>query len=94
MSHIEAFLASMRMDLTVTGYATYDDLMTYMHGRAAVIGLQMVPILGPVVAREVAEPYAADLGIAFQLTTSCATSARTSVAAGSTCRSRTSTPSG
>ena len=63
----ESFLASMRMDLTVTGYPTYDDLMKYVWGSAAVIGLQMVPVLEPVVARELAEPYAADLGIAFQL---------------------------
>src|SRR4028119_4929 len=58
----------MRMDLTVTEYATYGDLMVYVHGSAAVIGLQMVPVLEPLVPREVAEPYAADLGIAFQLT--------------------------
>ena len=67
LSHVEDFLASMRMDLTVTEYATYDDLLVYVHGSAAVIGLQMVPLLEPVVPREVAEPYAADLGIAFQL---------------------------
>jgi 15-cis-phytoene synthase len=63
----EDFLASMRMDLTVTGYPTYDDLMKYVWGSAAVIGLQMVPLLEPVVPRELAEPYAADLGVAFQL---------------------------
>ena len=64
----EAFLTSMRMDLTVTSYATYEDLMVYVHGSAAVIGLQMVPVLGhPGVPRAVVEPYAADLGIAFQL---------------------------
>ena len=68
LAHVEAFLASMRMDLTRTEYATYDDLMTYVHGSAAVIGLQMVPVLEPVVPREIAEPYARDLGIAFQLT--------------------------
>ena len=63
----EDFLASMRMDLTVTDYPTYDDLMVYVWGSAAVIGLQMVPVLEPLVPREVAEPYATDLGIAFQL---------------------------
>jgi len=67
LAHVEAFLASMRMDLTVTQYQTYDDLMTYVYGSAAVIGLQMVPVLEPVVPRELAEPYACDLGIAFQL---------------------------
>jgi len=67
MAHVEAFLTSMRMDLTVTSYATYDDLLAYVHGSAAVIGLEMVPVLEPIVPREVAEPYAADLGVAFQL---------------------------
>lgn len=67
MEHVEAFLDSMRMDLTVTEYATYDDLMEYVHGSAAVIGLQMLPLLEPVVPREVAEPYARDLGVGFQL---------------------------
>jgi phytoene synthase len=57
----------MRMDLTVTSYETYDDLMTYVYGSAAVIGLEMVPVLEPLVPREVADPYACDLGIAFQL---------------------------
>jgi phytoene synthase len=67
LSYFEDFLASMRMDLTVTDYPTYSDLMTYVWGSAAVIGLQMVPVLEPVMSREVAEPYAADLGVAFQL---------------------------
>jgi phytoene synthase len=66
--YIDAFLASMRMDLDVREYATYADLMGYVHGSAAVIGLQMVPILGhPTVPRAVVEPYAHDLGVAFQL---------------------------
>ena len=67
LDYIEAFLASMRMDLTVTEYATYDDLMTYVYGSAAVIGLEMVPVLEPLVPREIADPYAQDLGVAFQL---------------------------
>jgi len=67
LGYVEAFLASMRMDLTVTGYASYDDLLVYVYGSAAVIGLQMVPVLEPLVPREVADPYARDLGIAFQL---------------------------
>ncbi len=67
IDYIDAFLASMRMDLTVTEYATYDDLMVYVYGSAAVIGLEMVPVLEPLVPREVADPYAADLGVAFQL---------------------------
>ncbi|MFG2432813.1 phytoene/squalene synthase family protein [Streptomyces sp. NPDC048590] len=62
------FLASMRSDLTVTDYPSYPDLRAYMHGSAAVIGLQMLPVLGTVVAREQAAPHAAALGEAFQLT--------------------------
>ena len=61
----EAFLHSMTMDLSVTQYQTYDDLMEYVYGSAAVIGLQMVPILG---ATDPAAFAAAEkLGIAFQL---------------------------
>jgi phytoene synthase len=63
--HFEAFLHSMAMDLTVTQYETYDDLYEYVYGSAAVIGLQMVPILEPRDAQ--AYPRAVDLGVAFQL---------------------------
>ena len=62
-----SFLRSMAMDLTVTSYATYDDLLDYMEGSAAVIGTMMLPILGsrdPAAAREPAR----QLGLAFQLT--------------------------
>ena len=45
--HFEAFIHSMTMDLTVTSYETYEDLYEYVYGSAAVIGLQMVPILEP-----------------------------------------------
>ncbi|THA70094.1 phytoene/squalene synthase family protein [Streptomyces sp. A0958] len=62
------FLSSMRADLTVTDYPTYADLQGYVHGSAAVIGLQMLPVLGTVVPREEAAPHAAALGVAFQLT--------------------------
>jgi len=65
VEHFEAFLHSMRMDLTVTEYATYDDLYEYVYGSAAVIGLQMVPILEPTAPE--AYDRAKDLGVAFQL---------------------------
>jgi len=65
VEHFEAFLHSMRMDLTVTEYATYDDLYEYVYGSAAVIGLQMVPILEP--TQPEAFERAKDLGVAFQL---------------------------
>ncbi|WAX81508.1 phytoene/squalene synthase family protein [Streptomyces sp. KMM 9044] len=62
------FLGSMLSDLYVTDYPTYGHLRAYMHGSAAVIGLQMLPVLGTVVPREEAAPHAAALGEAFQLT--------------------------
>jgi len=64
-THFEAFLHSMAMDLTVTEYADYDALYEYVYGSAAVIGLQMVPILEP--SSDAAYDYAMDLGVAFQL---------------------------
>lgn len=67
--HFASFLDSMRMDLTVTSYATYADLERYMYGSAAVIGLEMAPILGPLPGlTEPAAERAAHLGRAFQLT--------------------------
>ena len=63
--HFEAFLHSMAMDLTVTEYQTYEDLYEYVYGSAAVIGLQMVPILEP--SDPAAYSHATELGVAFQL---------------------------
>jgi phytoene synthase len=65
LEHFDAFLRSMQMDLTVTEYETFEDLQTYIYGSAAVIGLQMVPILEPIVPA--AYDYARDLGVGFQL---------------------------
>lgn len=70
-SYFADFLDSMQMDLTITGYATYEDLAKYMWGSAAVIGLQMLPILGRAdqsVPWDKIEMRAIDLGSAFQLT--------------------------
>lgn len=61
----EAFLHSMTMDLSITHYETYDDLVEYVYGSAAVIGLQMVPVLGT--SDPAAYQAAEKLGIAFQL---------------------------
>ncbi|PWI13152.1 phytoene synthase [Streptomyces sp. Act143] len=66
--HFSDFMAAMRSDLSVTDYRTYAELRAYMHGSAAVIGLQMLPVLGTVVPRDEAAPHAAALGVAFQLT--------------------------
>ena len=66
--HVRAFLASMRMDITETGYATWADLDGYMHGSAAVIGLQMLPVLEPLPGlEEEAAACARTLGEAFQM---------------------------
>lgn len=63
--HFEAFLHSMAMDLTIQEYEKYEDLLEYVYGSAAVIGLEMVPILGPL--HNDAFAAAEKLGIAFQL---------------------------
>ncbi|MDQ1586387.1 MAG: 15-cis-phytoene synthase [Actinomycetota bacterium] len=65
VAYFDAFFASMQMDIDVTGYPTYDDLESYMYGSAAVIGLQMVPILEPLDPGAI--PCARRLGEAFQL---------------------------
>jgi len=67
-AHFTDFMTSMRMDTEVTEYATFDELAVYVHGSAAVIGLQMLPVLGTVVPVAEAEGPAAALGVAFQLT--------------------------
>jgi 15-cis-phytoene synthase len=67
VADFEKFLDSMAMDLVKDGYRTYDDLLGYMEGSAAVIGTMMAPILessDPPRARE----HARQLGLAFQLT--------------------------
>jgi phytoene synthase len=55
----------MNMDLTITQYQSYDDLLEYVYGSAAVIGLEMVPVLG--YSDPEAFEAAKKLGIAFQL---------------------------
>ena len=60
-----AFIHSMTMDLSISEYQTFDDLMEYVYGSASVIGLQMVPILGPLSPQ--AYESAEKLGTAFQL---------------------------
>ena len=65
LAHFEAFIHSMTMDLSVSEYQTFDDLMEYVYGSASVIGLQMVPILGALSPD--AYQAAEKLGTAFQL---------------------------
>ncbi|WP_327140979.1 phytoene/squalene synthase family protein [Nocardia sp. NBC_01327] len=71
--HFWVFLDSMRMDIPSSPqyrdrYPTMDALRAYMRGSAAAIGLQLLPVLGTVVPIAEAEPAAAALGEAFQLT--------------------------
>ena len=68
IAYFEAFLHSMSMDLSVAEYETYEDLMEYVYGSAAVIGLQMVHVLGTMEGRKSEALIPAEmLGIAFQL---------------------------
>jgi phytoene synthase len=69
IDYFKAFLTSMEMDLTITEYQTFQDLYKYVYGSAAVIGLQMVPILGVDDENylEEANIAAEKLGVAFQL---------------------------
>ncbi|MEC3920089.1 phytoene/squalene synthase family protein [Nocardia sp. CDC160] len=71
--HFWVFLDSMRMDIPGgpqyrDRYASMAELNEYMRGSAAAIGLQLLPVLGTVVPTADAEPAAAALGEAFQLT--------------------------
>ena len=63
---LQEFLDSMVMDLTISRYATWDDLRGYMRGSAAVIGELMAPLLGA--SGPDALGRATVLGEAFQLT--------------------------
>jgi phytoene synthase len=63
--YFRRFLRSMAMDFTCETYETFEDLLDYMDGSAAVIGEMMVPILEPL--QPEAFEHARELGIAFQL---------------------------
>jgi phytoene synthase len=67
---VERFCVSMLDDLEVARYTTYADLQGYMAGSARAVGQLMLPVLGtrPGVPCEDADPFAALLGEAFQLT--------------------------
>ncbi len=58
-------LAGVAMDLTVSRYATFDDLWLYCYRVASVVGLISMHIIGH---EEGATPYAVSLGVALQLT--------------------------
>jgi len=65
--YFHRFMRSMTMDLTVSSYDSWDELLSYMDGSAAVIGEMMIPILEPT-ELEKATQCARALGNAFQLT--------------------------
>jgi len=60
------FLRAMTNSLTVTSYDTFDDLLDYMDGSAAVIGELLLPILEP--STDAALPHARDFAVACRLT--------------------------
>jgi phytoene synthase len=68
MGTVDAFLASMRQDLDTATYGTYEELLAYAHGSAAVVGVQLTHVFGTVVPMRLASPYAIDLGLAMQVT--------------------------
>jgi 15-cis-phytoene synthase len=61
----DELLAGIAMDLTVSRYATFDDLWLYCYRVASVVGLISMHIIG---YREGAARYAIQLGVALQLT--------------------------
>ncbi|HNP73221.1 MAG TPA: phytoene/squalene synthase family protein [Kouleothrix sp.] len=61
----DELLAGITMDLTVSRYATFDDLWLYCYRVASVVGLISMHIIG---YREGATKYAISLGVALQLT--------------------------
>ena len=60
-----AFFKSMKQDLTVTEYDTYEQLEDYMYGSSVVVGYTMSSIIG---YQEGALEYAKALAEAFQMT--------------------------
>lgn len=60
------FFGAMAQDLVVDRYETWQDLLGYMEGSAAVIGEMMLPVLRP--RSPAAFEPARSLGLAFQLT--------------------------
>ena len=64
--YFRRFLRAMTNSLTVTSYDTFDDLLDYMDGSAAVIGELLLPILEP--TTDEALPHARDFAVACRLT--------------------------
>jgi phytoene synthase len=62
----EELIAGVEMDLSRSRYETFDELCLYCYRVASVVGLICLFVFG--VRAEVARDYAAQLGMAFQLT--------------------------
>jgi phytoene synthase len=62
---VDELLAGVAMDLTVSRYATFDDLWRYCYRVASVVGLISMQIIG---GQPAATSYAIALGVALQLT--------------------------
>lgn len=65
-AYFNAIIDGAEMDLTVTRYATFEDLYQYCYRVASAVGLVCIRIFG--YQGEEAERYAESCGIAFQLT--------------------------
>lgn len=63
---VRSLIAGIRMDLAPAHFETWSELRSYCHLVAGTVGLMVAPVMG---CRDAgALPYAADLGIAMQLT--------------------------
>lgn len=65
-SYVEDLMEGVRMDLTISRYATFEDLWLYCYRVAATVGLVCMHITG--FTSEAAVPYAIKAGVALQLT--------------------------
>lgn len=65
MALVDELLAGIAMDLTISRYATFDELWVYCYRVASVVGLLSMQIIG---YQSGASSYAVKLGVALQLT--------------------------
>ncbi|MDZ4721499.1 MAG: phytoene/squalene synthase family protein [Roseiflexaceae bacterium] len=65
MALVDELLAGIAMDLSISRYATFDELWVYCYRVASVVGLLSMQIIG---YQNGASPYAVKLGVALQLT--------------------------
>jgi len=63
---LEEIIAGVEMDLTISRYATFDDLRVYCYRVASAVGLVSIEIFG--YRNPVCKEYAIELGLALQMT--------------------------